>query len=248
VPMVDCIMVLLIFLMISSAFVTTPASRCRKPDVSGVQAGDQNALLIAISADNRIYFDGRKIRPERGRAGETGAIGRSPRSIIAPTGRPATGVLHVYSEAKRRAFRTSSLPRPAPTSPPPPWPSPTSFSRHRFPPRQGWGRACYEFPLGAGVTLALFLGIARFDRATPTAPPDDILDLRAGFPSRTAAPPREIPPRDPVPLEDTLTGWSRHHPTSPVQLAVTPPDLESLLPRRSWHPGGESRSGSSTPT
>jgi len=27
--------------------------------------GDQNALLIAISADNRIYFDGQEIRPDQ---------------------------------------------------------------------------------------------------------------------------------------------------------------------------------------
>ena len=54
VPMVDCIMVLLIFLMVSTAFVNDPGIEVQKPDVSGVLIGEQNTLLIAISADNRI--------------------------------------------------------------------------------------------------------------------------------------------------------------------------------------------------
>ena len=58
VPMVDCIMVLVIFLMISSAFVNDPGVEVQKPDVTGSLSGDQNSLLIAITADNRIYFDG----------------------------------------------------------------------------------------------------------------------------------------------------------------------------------------------
>ena len=71
--MVDCVMVLLIFLMISTAFVNDPGIEVQKPDVSGTQLGDQNVLLIAISADNRIYFDGQEIRAgPGGGAGEAG--------------------------------------------------------------------------------------------------------------------------------------------------------------------------------
>jgi len=103
VPMVDCIMVLLIFLMISSAFVNDPGIEVQKPDVSGVQAGDQNALLIAISADNRIYFDGQEIRADQV-AGlvKQAAIGRSPALIIRADRAASHGVFStVYSEAKR---------------------------------------------------------------------------------------------------------------------------------------------------
>jgi len=107
VPMVDCIMVLLIFLMISSAFVNDPGIEVQKPDVSGAQAGDQNALLIAISADNRIYFDGQEIRPDQVAAlVKQAAIGRSPVLIIradrsASHGKFAT----VYAEAKRAGIQ-----------------------------------------------------------------------------------------------------------------------------------------------
>ena len=103
VPMVDCIMVLLIFLMISSAFVNDPGIEVQKPDVSGVQAGDQNALLIAISADNRIYFDGQEIRSDQVAAlVKQAAIGRSPALIIRADRAASHGMFStVYSEAKR---------------------------------------------------------------------------------------------------------------------------------------------------
>lgn len=107
VPMVDCIMVLLIFLMISSAFVNDPGIEVQKPDVSGVQTGDQNALLIAISADNRIYFDGQEVRADQV-AGlvKQAAIGRSPALIIRADRSANHGVFSaVYSEAKRAGIQ-----------------------------------------------------------------------------------------------------------------------------------------------
>ena len=107
VPMVDCIMVLLIFLMISSAFVSDPGIEVQKPDVSGVQAGDQNALLIAISADNRIYFDGQEIRADQVAAlVRQAAIGRAPALIIRADRVSSHGVFStVYAEAKRAGIQ-----------------------------------------------------------------------------------------------------------------------------------------------
>ena len=107
VPMVDCIMVLLIFLMISTAFVSDPGIEVQKPDVGGVQAGDQNALLLAISADNRIYFDGQEIRPDQVAAlVKQAAIGRSPALIIRADRSSSHGVFAaVYAEAKRAGIQ-----------------------------------------------------------------------------------------------------------------------------------------------
>ena len=103
VPMVDCVMVLLIFLMISTAFVNDPGIEVQKPDVSGTQMGDQNALLIAISADNRIYFDGQEIRPDQVAAMvKQAAIRRSPALIIRADRFSTHGIFAaVYGEAKR---------------------------------------------------------------------------------------------------------------------------------------------------
>lgn len=103
VPMVDCIMVLVIFLMVSSAFVSDPGIEVQKPDVHGAMAGDQNALLIAISADNRVFFDGQEIRPDQiATVLKQAAIGRSPVLIIRGDRASHLGVFAaVYAEAKR---------------------------------------------------------------------------------------------------------------------------------------------------
>jgi biopolymer transport protein ExbD len=62
VPMVDCMLVLVIFLMVSSVFVAAPGVEVERPDVSGGESVDRNVLLLAITADDRIFFDGQEIR------------------------------------------------------------------------------------------------------------------------------------------------------------------------------------------
>jgi biopolymer transport protein ExbD len=119
VPMVDCIMVLVIFLMISSAFVSDPGVEVQKPDVSGTISADQNVLLVAISADNRIYFDGQEIRTDQVAAVlKQAAIGRAPAVIIRGDRASNLGIFAtVYTEAKRSGiqhvqFATARVDRP----------------------------------------------------------------------------------------------------------------------------------------
>lgn len=107
VPMVDCVMVLLIFLMISSAFVNDPGIEVQRPDVSGSQSNEQNILLIAIAADNRIYFDGQQIRTDQV-AGlvKQAAIGRSPALVIRADRASSHGTFAaVYAEARRAGIQ-----------------------------------------------------------------------------------------------------------------------------------------------
>lgn len=107
VPMVDCIMVLVIFLMISSAFINEPGVEVEKPDVSGTISGEQNTLLIAISADNRIYFDGQEIRVDQVAALlKQAAVGRFPSLIIRGDRSANLGTFAaVYTEAKRSGIQ-----------------------------------------------------------------------------------------------------------------------------------------------
>jgi biopolymer transport protein ExbD len=107
VPMVDCIMVLVIFLMISSAFVNDPGVEVQKPDVTGTVSGDQNSLLLAITADNRVYFDGQEIRVDQVAAVvKQAAVGRFPSLIIRGDRSANLGVFAaVYAEAKRSGIQ-----------------------------------------------------------------------------------------------------------------------------------------------
>lgn len=107
VPMVDCIMVLVIFLMVSSSFVSDPGVEVEKPDVSGSLSTDQTALLIAISADNRIYFDGQEIRVDQvSPLVRQAAIGRTPSLIIRGDRSSNLGIFaEVFTEAKKSGIQ-----------------------------------------------------------------------------------------------------------------------------------------------
>jgi len=106
VPMVDCVMVLVIFLMISSAFVNDPGVEVQKPDVRGTMTQEQNLLLVAITADNRVFFDGQEIRTDQVAAVlKQAAIGRAPVVIIRGDRAANLGVFAaVYTEAKNAGF------------------------------------------------------------------------------------------------------------------------------------------------
>ncbi len=107
VPMVDCIMVLVIFLMVSSSFVNDPGVEVQKPDVVGALSSEQNALLIAIAGDNRIWFDGQEIRTDQvATVLKQAAVGRSPSLIVRGDQASSLGVFaQVYTEAKRAGIK-----------------------------------------------------------------------------------------------------------------------------------------------
>jgi biopolymer transport protein ExbD len=107
VPMVDCMMVLVIFLMISSVFANDPGVEVQKPDVVGTANVEQTALLIAITADNRVYFGGQEIRTDQvASVLKQAAIGRTSVVIIRGDRAANLGVFAaVYTEAKRSGIQ-----------------------------------------------------------------------------------------------------------------------------------------------
>lgn len=107
VPLVDCIMVLLIFLMVSSTFINDPGIEVAKPDVAGAASSEPNVMLIAISADNRIYFDGQELQPDQVAAAvKQAAVGRSPTLMIRADRAASHGTFAtVYAEAKRTGIQ-----------------------------------------------------------------------------------------------------------------------------------------------
>ncbi len=105
--MVDCIMVLLIFVMVSSVFVADPGIQVEKPDVGGTETASSNAMLIAISADDRVYFDGQEIRAEQvAPLVKQAAIGRDPVLIIRADRSASHGMFAtVFAAAKTAGVR-----------------------------------------------------------------------------------------------------------------------------------------------
>jgi biopolymer transport protein ExbD len=103
VPMVDCMLVLVIFLMVSSVFVAAPGVEVERPDVSGGESVDRNVLLLAITADDRIYFDGQEIRLDQVAALVKQASFSSDQALIIQADkRTSHGMFaQVYAEGKR---------------------------------------------------------------------------------------------------------------------------------------------------
>lgn len=103
VPMVDCMLVLVIFLMVSSVFVAAPGVEVDRPDVSGGEVIDRNFLLIAITAEDRIYFDGQEIQLEQVASSvKQAAFSHDQALIIQADKRTSHGMFaKVYAEGKK---------------------------------------------------------------------------------------------------------------------------------------------------
>ena len=103
VPMVDCMLVLVIFLMVSSVFVAAPGVEVDRPDVSGGEVADRNFLLLAITADDRIYFDGQEIQLEQvAPLVKQTAFNQDQTLIIQADKRTSHGMFaRVYAEGKK---------------------------------------------------------------------------------------------------------------------------------------------------
>lgn len=115
-PMIDCVFILLIFFIVTSVFVEDPGIEVERPDTRGEAITDRNALLIAISADDGIYFDGQRIRMDQVASALKQASFSDDATVIIRADRRSThGIFAgVYAEAKRAGlahvqFATSRL-------------------------------------------------------------------------------------------------------------------------------------------
>ncbi|MBT5900983.1 MAG: biopolymer transporter ExbD [Opitutaceae bacterium] len=102
-PMIDCVFILLIFFIVTSVFVEDPGIEVERPDTRGEAVTDRNALLIAIAADDGIYFDGQRIRIDQvAPALRQASFSDDATVIIRADRRSSHGIFAgVYSEAKR---------------------------------------------------------------------------------------------------------------------------------------------------
>lgn len=83
--------------------------------------------------------------------------------------------------------------------------------------------------LGAAFTLALFIGIAHYEKAAPEAPPPILDELRFALPP-IEPPPLPVKPVEAVQEVTPMMGFDLAPSSSPVKIAVSPPDLAEFLP------------------
>ncbi len=60
-PMIDCIFILLIFFIVTTVFVEETGVQVNRPEASQAVSLDKNSILIAVTADNKVFHGGRSI-------------------------------------------------------------------------------------------------------------------------------------------------------------------------------------------
>ena len=102
-PMIDCVFLLLIFFIVTTVFNRDPGIEVQKPDVSGAAEVQRNALLIAITPDDRLYFDGQEIRLDQVAPLVRQALFDEDMPLIIRADRASSHGMFagVYAEAKR---------------------------------------------------------------------------------------------------------------------------------------------------
>ena len=60
-PMIDCVFILLIFFIVTTVFVKEPKVSVDDPSARTADALEKNSIIFAITADNKIFYDGKSI-------------------------------------------------------------------------------------------------------------------------------------------------------------------------------------------
>lgn len=85
--------------------------------------------------------------------------------------------------------------------------------------------------LGTAFTLAIFLGIARYEKSDSSHPLPEMDDLRAVVvPLEPPPPPPLTPPEPEIPVA-VSTGFEAVASESPVKITLNPPNMDALLAR-----------------
>jgi len=60
-PMIDCIFILLIFFIVTTVFVEETGVQVNRPEASQASQLEKNSILLAVTADNKVFYGGRNI-------------------------------------------------------------------------------------------------------------------------------------------------------------------------------------------
>ena len=101
-PMIDMVFILLIFFIVTTVFVQEPGVEVVREFANTASKLDQNALLIAVTDEGKVYYGGDEvgIPSVRGIVTRNNADGNMPIIIQADRGAPAQIVIRVIDESK----------------------------------------------------------------------------------------------------------------------------------------------------
>jgi biopolymer transport protein ExbD len=110
-PMIDCIFILLIFFIVTTVFVEEPGVEIVKPIATLDLGLEQNSIIIAITADNKIVYGGKELGVAGAGARVRQLLNRDQLPVIIQAdARADHGVFSdVWSELKNAGARKISL-------------------------------------------------------------------------------------------------------------------------------------------
>jgi biopolymer transport protein ExbD len=110
-PMIDCIFILLIFFIVTTVFVEAPGVEILKPDATIDLDLEKNSILVAITADNKIVYGGKRLDVSGVGARVKQLLNRSELPVIIQAdSRADHGVFSaVWSEVKNAGAEKISL-------------------------------------------------------------------------------------------------------------------------------------------
>ena len=111
IPLIDVIMFLLIFFISTTSFVEDQGVKVDKPQAGGASQADNKTIIIAISADGKISFEGREIGLNGVRPTIKRLCGKEPLPVVIKTdenGQTGT-MIRVIDEAKFGGAKDVSL-------------------------------------------------------------------------------------------------------------------------------------------
>lgn len=77
-PLIDLVFLLLIFFMVTTSFVRETGIDVDRPTASTAVAGENSNILVAVSADGEVFFDGQRVDVRTVRSHVGRAIAENP--------------------------------------------------------------------------------------------------------------------------------------------------------------------------
>lgn len=77
-PLIDIVFILLIFFVVTTVFVDDPGVEINKPQATTAKELDKNAILLAVTKDDEVFYGGRNVGIEGVSSLVTGLLASEP--------------------------------------------------------------------------------------------------------------------------------------------------------------------------
>jgi len=111
-PLIDVVFLLLIFFIVTTVFVKETGIEVSKPRAASSEDLERQAILIAVTAESRVWHGGREIGQDGVRAVVAALLEETPEApviIRADTAAPTQAAVQVIDSAKLAGATTVSL-------------------------------------------------------------------------------------------------------------------------------------------